>query len=422
MPFISTRGVPEMESERNELADGRDHFHLQILLALSVSMGDLLAGKFASLMVPFLPMVAWVLVMYPPVLTMRGNTSGVLSGRLSTGLHTGLILPQIFDNTEYFYGLISSILLLSLINAILIGSVCYGAYCILTMSIAPPLLLLVSLSVSLISMISASLISIVLNTAVAIESYRRALDPDVVVYPVMSTINDILVTLIYVSTIFTLVTLGEVVILLMGLLFLVTFLVLFMWKFSKYWKSDVFRDTLKEVLPLMVILALLSNVTGSVLMSLEGVLKRYPEILIIYPVMMTAMGDEGAIFSSITTTRLALGYTEPSITEFFKSRENLEYLSAVFFIGLGMFAFYGIIGTLAYSPSRFLTRAPIIVFVAMMTQIIAFCLIIAVSLPIAIITFKKSLDPDNFVIPVIASSMDLMVTSSILLSTLLLAV
>ena len=55
----------------------------------------LLAGFTASLLLPFIDKVRWILIVIPIMLTVRGALNGVFSGRLTTGLHLGKIKPSL---------------------------------------------------------------------------------------------------------------------------------------------------------------------------------------------------------------------------------------------------------------------------------------------------------------------------------------
>ncbi|MCD6164719.1 MAG: magnesium transporter, partial [Candidatus Odinarchaeota archaeon] len=172
----------------------------QALFALSFGTLDLVAGFIASLVASYVVKMPWILIIYPPLLTVRGNISGMFSGRLTTGLHVGLIKPNIRKNTEYFYSLRASIFSMSFINALIVGVLTYIVFLIFEPLYYVSLLILIFIAVM--SMMIPTTISIFfLAPLVAIVSYKKGIDPDVIAYPILSTVNDIIVSVVYVITI-----------------------------------------------------------------------------------------------------------------------------------------------------------------------------------------------------------------------------
>ena len=103
----------------------------QSLLALALNVGGILSGRLAVIFTPVLNTSPWILAIYPLVLTVRGNVSGILSGKVGTMLHTGEIRPQLRDNTSSFYSLLSSILVLTFVDTIIISLMAFSFYLVL---------------------------------------------------------------------------------------------------------------------------------------------------------------------------------------------------------------------------------------------------------------------------------------------------
>ena len=93
--------------------------------SLAFSFG--LAGVFAGFMVAsqsgIFGLEPWVLALYPAVISAKGVGSGLLSGRLSTGLHLGTVYPKFFGNTKSFYKLIEVLIVLTLITSVTICAI-----------------------------------------------------------------------------------------------------------------------------------------------------------------------------------------------------------------------------------------------------------------------------------------------------------
>jgi cation transporter-like permease len=72
----------------------------QSLLALAFNVGGVLSGRLAVIFTPIFMTYPWILAIFPLVLTVKGDVSGVLSGKVGTMLHTGEIRPQLKGNTR----------------------------------------------------------------------------------------------------------------------------------------------------------------------------------------------------------------------------------------------------------------------------------------------------------------------------------
>ena len=379
----------------------------QTLLALSFDTLDLIAGSIAALVSSYVVKMPWILIFYPPLLTVRGNISGMFSGRLTTGLHSGLILPSIRKNTEYFYSLRASIFLMSFINAIIVGFLAYGVSLVFapTGNISLPLLI----SIAILSMMLPTILSIFfLAPLIAIISYKKGIDPDIIVYPVLSTLNDIVVSAIYVSIIVVIVFWENIFIMLSYVL--IPLFVLFATYFLKYQTNKNFRKTISEGMFTIIILLIISNFTGGILSKLRYQIERYPHILAIYPCLLSMIGDEGSIIASTTTTRLSLGNIKPSLRDI-GNYESRTHIFGVIVAGFIVATGFATIGTLIYIIS--LTGILQTILIATMTNLILVLPIIFLSFGSAIITFKRGLNPDNFTIPIITSSSDFLTTTSL---------
>jgi mgtE-like transporter len=128
-----------------------------------------------------------LLVMVPVFLATRGNVYGALGGRISTGLHQGLIAPR-FEYDER----LANAVLASVINgvgiSIVIGIISWVALQLLGRESAHVLELVA------IMFIAGTLTSIVLIVGLLgllFVGYERGYDPDNLVGPIVTTLGDI---------------------------------------------------------------------------------------------------------------------------------------------------------------------------------------------------------------------------------------
>jgi len=377
----------------------------QSLFAASTSFLDLTAGFIVAFISVYVLAKPWILIFYPPLLTIRGNINGVLSGRLSTGLHLGLISPSLKGNTKYFYSLVASVFFTSFICSVVIGFFSYGLSLLLTPG--SDLTLSLSLDLSILSMMICTLISVFfLSPTIAITAYRKGADPDIVLYPVLSTMNDILMSGIYVFLVFTLIF-WSWAFTIMSLLLVPSFTVLAAYLFVKYRGEDEFKETLTESLPVAIVLTFVSNAAGGFLSEMKASISSHPQLLAVYPSLICNIGEEGSMISSSVSTRLSLGYIEPSMRSF-KEKESKTVVSGVVSAGLIAVTGFTLAATLTYTRFPLTILESVLTVVA--TKLLLLPFIVTLSFWIAVVTFKRGLNPDNITIPVITSISDMTTT------------
>lgn len=379
-------------------------------LTYAFGLGGLFAGFMVASQLGIFRLSPWAMALYPALISAKGVGSGLLSGRLSTGLHLGTVYPRFFGNTKIFYKLIEALIVLTLATSVTIcaislvfGQLFWG----ITLAHFPSIL-----SVVVATMALGLLLSFV-TIKVAFISFEKGLDPDVVVYPVMSTIADIFITLCYVAVLnlFFVGALGQWFI---GIACLIpVFLVLYI--LSKNLHEVEFTKTLKESVVTMLLVAFMVNVTGTVLNGISHFVEDRVEIYTVYPGLIGMIGNVGSVVGSTATTKLALGLLTPSFSSIKRHAKNIFSAwtaSIIMFVVLAVLS-VSIHGLFSLSSFHSL------ILVLLVANVLAVASITVLSYAVSILTFKRGLDPDNFVIPVESSFAD-SVTSFALLVALLL--
>lgn len=378
----------------------------QSLLSLSSNLGGILAGTFVALYLEVFSLAPWTLALFPGILSIRGAIGGLFSGRLSTGLHLGTVKPSYTENTKEFYLLFYAIVTLTLESSVVVGLVAslfnvvlWRASIVDCVSIIVVATSTMGLSIVLISPITI---------AVSILSFRRGLDPDVVVYPVMATVADILVTLCYIlelNVFFSLSPLGGYLIGLTSLIFLWTVLYIVF----RNVREGRFVKIIKEFFVVLVLVAFIVNVTGSLLNEIREVVGNRSEIYVVYPALIDTVGSVGSIVGSTATTKLFLGVLKSSFSSI---RQHLTEIGAAWIASMIMFTLYSVIpsftgGTAAFNLPRFTVQL-------VTTNILAVSVMVIIAYAVAIFTYRRGWDPDNFVIPIESSLADSITTVSLL--------
>lgn len=381
-------------------------------MAYFFGLGGLFAGFMIAAYIGVFEFAPWTVALYPVLVSAKGITGGLLSGRLSTALHLGTVKPNLLKNTKTFYTLIEALVFLTLTTAITIalfsfifGQLFWG----ITLDDFLGIFLVI------ISTMTMGLFLSIITINVAFISFRKGSDPDIVVYPILSTISDIFITACFLLslTFYFSGFLGQVILFVIGLS--VIFLGVYM--FIKNIHHPIFIKTIRESLFTMFLVAFLVNIAGTTLVGINRIIENRSEILMVYPALIGMIGNVGSVVGSTATTKLALGLLSPS---FSSMKYHVKNIFSAWGASLLMFTILAIISLLINGifSLNSLYRFTLILF---LTNLFAVLAIVILTYAISILTFKKGLDPDNFVIPVESSFADAVTSIALLLSLLILS-
>jgi mgtE-like transporter len=376
----------------------------EALIAYSFDIGGLFAGFMVASQLNVFERSPWIIAVYPAILSARGVISGLFCGRLSTALHLGTIYPRFFGNTKNFYKLFEAIITLTLGTSLAMGllSLVFGSlFWGITSADFPNILMVVvgtmtfGLSLSLVTM------------AIAFVTFKKGLDPDVIVYPIMSTVADIVITICYVLTL-NLFFFSKYTVLFLGLLLVIPAIYFFV----RNTHEEEFFKTIKESLITLLFVAFIVNITGTILHNINTSLKlvRRREIYTVYPALIDTVGDVGSVVGSTATTKLALGLLKPTFSDM---RNHATQIFGAWTAAIVVFVFFSASSLFMngmFAPFAFLRFTSLL----LTTNIIAVTAIVLISHAVAILTFQKGLDPDNFVIPIESSLADSITTTALL--------
>lgn len=383
----------------------------ETVAAYTFDIGGLFAGFVVAAQLGIFQLSPWALPLYPAIVSAKGVIGGLLSGRLGTALHLGTIYPKFLGNTKSFYKLFEALIVTTLTASITMSTVAllFG-YVFWGITFAD----LADVIAVVIATMSTGLLISLITIKVAFVSFKKGLDPDVIVYPVMSTIADILITVFYVAilNLFFFIDFGKLAIIAIGLVN--AFLVLFILPKNRH--EPEFTKTLKESLATLIVVAFIVNVTGTLLKGISEHVESRKEIYTVYPALIDMIGDVGSVVGSTATTKLALGILAPSLSSIRKHAKHiLSALSAsitiIFFLSLLSLSINSLL-----SISAFLD----LLVTLLIANLISVAAIVLLSFGISILTFKKGLDPDNFVIPIESSLADSTTTLALLVALLML--
>ena len=156
-------------------------------------IGDILAGILLSILIlPFKSFIVLILII-PALLSLRGNISGPFIARTSRDLIVGE-----FNKQSWFENVLAT-LSLSLVTAILIGFLSILLNLILLQVLTLPIHILIL--IPMISILFTLTISIPCSTGLNFFAFKLGLDPNNLVNPIMTAIDDFSTVLCFYLTI-----------------------------------------------------------------------------------------------------------------------------------------------------------------------------------------------------------------------------
>jgi len=367
----------------------------------------LLAGLLIAYQLDIFTRTPWALALYPTLITTR-VISGLLSGRLSTALHLGTIHTRFMNNTKSFYRLIESVIVLTLTTSLAVSAISfvvgYFLWGITFTDFSAIILVMVST-------LAIGLTFMFVTIKVAFSSFKRGLDPDIVVYPIVSTAASIFITLCYLGVLelfFLHSGIGRLAILAVGFIHVVLAVYLIL----KDRAEAEFVKTIRESLIMLMVVAVLVTLTGTIFREIGSFAGGRREIYTIYPALINIISNVGSVVGSTANTKLALGLLSPTFSSVRKHGKNIA--SA----WVASFLIFTILALISLAINQVWTFSSAFNFLAVIwvSNIIAVIGIVLISFGVAILTFKRGLNPENFVIPVEASFATVITSTALLLA------
>jgi len=383
----------------------------EALAAYAFDIFGIVAGTIIFFQLDVFSIAPWSVAVYPAILSARGIIGGLFSGRLSTALHLGTIFPRIFKNTKNFRMLFNAVITLTFEVSVIMSlfSTFFGSFFWgITLADFPNILTVILATMTL------GLFIALVTVSVSSISFKHGLDPDVFLYPAVSAMSDVLMTLSYIfvlSLFFSSNSFGQYVVALLGLFLII----LAVYSLLRNFREKEFIKTLKESFLTLIFVAITVNITGTVLNRISAAVTGKSEVYIVYPALMANIGDVGAVVGSTATTKLAIGLLEASFSDM---KGHLKEIFCAWSASIIMFILFAF---LSLSIHGTLTQQSFLRFTLLLliTNVIAATAIILISYAVAILTFQKGLDPDNFVIPIESSLADSITSIALLVALFL---
>ena len=380
----------------------------QSLFALIIcAFADIFAGIYLTKMIDFLILLPGILTMLPAAIDMRGNIYASMGSRLSTGLHTGEITPSLRESKLIAENVYSSLIQTVIMATVIAFFAMLGGFIIGNQTIGFIHLFFISLFASLVSAIGLILTTLL----VAIFSFKKGLDPDNVSSPLIASIGDILnvVSLFAIGILSFSLSKGFMLFSSLTISAIIIMFSLFSVRDSYYAKR-----ILKESMVFLAICAFLSTLAGSLLDKNLELIGIFPLLLVLSPLFNAENGNIGSILSARISTSFHLGQAEITFMPKLKILKEFSYtfvITIILFPLLAIIAF-GMSTILDIPQMGFFTLFKISIIVATVSSFVG----MLTSYYLTYFSIRTNIDPDNVVIPLLTSVMDIASVSILILA------
>ncbi|MGI8425242.1 MAG: magnesium transporter [Actinomycetota bacterium] len=373
----------------------------QGLAALLVSStGDMAAGLALGFMTGTLERLPGLIVLVPAAIGMRGNIFGALGSRLGTATHTGEYDGRLKLKLRSVGGQnVLASALLTLYISIALAVLARETARLFHVTTIP---MLDYLTVSVVGGLISSLFVLGITVAVASVSVRRGWDMDNVSSPIVTAAGD-LVTLpaLWLATFLLPIphfseTVGA------GSLVAVVLATLYIFRHQE---MRLLHKIVKQSFFILVIAGLVDVVAGLTIGQRLEQFLVFPGILVLIPPFLEDAGALGGILSARLASKLHLGSIEPRTVP---GRGSWEDIALTYMLAVPVFGLVGLTGTLVSHAVGLATPGlGLMVGLTLIAGAIATTGAVFVAYYSAVTSFRFGLDPDNFGIPLVTSSMDL---------------
>ena len=386
----------------------------QSLAALLVaSLGNLAAGLTLGAITGTIEDLPGLLVLVPAAIGMRGNIFGTLGSRLGTAIHQGTFnLSRRPDTVVGQNVLASAVLTLSVSAAlaVLAKTVAVGFGVSSSISVADFLV------ISVLGGVLSSVVVLAITLLVAASAVRFGWDMDNVSAPLVTAAGDVAtLPALFLAT--YLVGIDLVTPMLATVMALIAVVALVVGLRSGL---PLLRAIVREAFPVLLVAGLVDVVAGVTIEARLDSFLVYPALLVLIPPFLEDAGALGGILASRLATKLHLGVVEPTPLPGRVARRDF------LLIGLYAVPLYVVLGlSVDLVSAVFGLESPgalQLVAVSLVGGMIATACALAIGYYGSIATFRLGFDPDNYGIPIMTSSMDLVGALAVILAIALVGV
>ncbi len=404
-----TAGVLVRPVARLRAAAETDRAGLRLAFsALLVScFGDLLAGLTLGAITGTLADLPGLLVLVPAAIGMRGNIFGALGSRLGTAIHTGTFRVTARRDTLVGQNIAAAILLTLFTS---------GALAVLAKALASAFGVSGAISladffvISVLGGVISSLVVLPITLGVAAQAARRQWDLDNVSAPLVTAAGDV-VTLpsLFLATflvghghiteaVAVIACLASVVAIVVG------------------WRSrrELVRRIVRQSVPVLVVAGAVDVVAGLTIEHQLASFVAYPALLVLVPPFLEETGALGGILSSRLSSKLHLGIIDATGRPQRAARDDFFLIGM---LAVPVFLLVAVSAELASLALGFASPGWLpMIGIALTAGIVSTAVAVLVAYYGSVVTYRLGFDPDNYGIPLLTSSMDLVASTSLIVA------
>ena len=381
-----------------------------VTLLVSVTL-SFIAGIYLGSVNEVLLLIPGLMVLVTPSINMRGAIAGILTSRLSSSMHLGTFSSELARDTELGDNLRSSLILTIVISVVL--AIFGKLICLMTGTEVIGFFEMIIISV--VSGTVAGLVVTAVGVGVSLLCFKRNHDLDMVGAPAVTTIGDMVTLPCLVITALLVMQLPPVGMMILG----VVVLLLIVWAVISMLRGTVLmKDILKEGLPLLIPLSLLGIVAGVLYTNQLDSLIAAAAVLILISPFMNGCGSVGGILTSRIGTEMHMGMIDAKA---FPQKQVWGHFLENYIYALVLLPLMGLISHFAALAMGISTPGLLpMVLLSLIAGLLVITVMNLLGYYTAVVTYRVGFDPDNFGVPVVTSSIDLIGATALLVVMMIL--
>jgi mgtE-like transporter len=373
------------------------------------SGGDLVAGLTLGSITHTLHQLPGLLVLVPAAIGMRGNVFGALGSRLGTLIHTGTFRVSRRLNTPVGQN-VAAALVLSLSTSFALAVL---AKAVAVAFNAPSISVVDFMIVAVVGALLSSVVVLAITIGVASQCAERRWDLDNVAAPIVTAAGDV-ATLpsLFVATYLLGIHLFTPIV--AGLCAVACLVALVAGLRSGL---PVLHRIVVESAPVLVLAGFVDVLAGVTIEKRAESFLVFPALFVLMPAFLEDSGALGGILAARVSTRLHLG----TLARGRSPLAAFDDVLLVLFYAVPVFVLLGLSADLASIVANFHSPGVLkMVEVSVLGGVMATGFAVVIGYYAAVFTHRLGLDPDNYGIAIVTSTLDLFGAFSLILAIVLL--
>lgn len=359
---------------------------LYLCLIFDIFAGVFLGTNFDK----FVENYPYLLIVLPALMGLRGNVFGAMASRLSTAFYLGSSEANFRDRyvvTNSFFSV--WLATMPVLILLIIAFIKYPDFSSMV----------VAFQIAVSSSVISAVILSTCTTAVVIVAFRKAIDPDSISGPLITSVADLITipSIIFLIILFE-IQISWIIALIMAFIFVLS--VIFSIREKRNWRIY------KESLLIVCSLSLIQSVAGNLLEEFSELVYLSFFMGFAYPAILDQFGNYGSIIVARTSTKLHLGEIDG-----FNLKKAMNDIKYIILTAPIVFPFISLVPLLfAYLYFGSLIFNPLLITIFFLSFILMVFFLLVLSFYIAVLLHIVRIDPDNGGIPLITTIADLLGT------------